>query len=518
MQVDDALRRLKAWHAGKPLPCYQTLHFPIAAPNDVLILAFVRMGGESAPWGAVVGHPGSKPSVLTVPEARNRDLVADMVAKLAPILLRHFRHPEFSNDQVAGLDAQLPLRQLWLPNPSHTDMLHALAYSYTFTKWGSSERARLLNAVGRLAGWLFREAQRAGQVTILAATEALQSAYTFPADPYRQSHLGYLLAWLETRGGRDRRLRAAQVAERHSISTSLDPLLERESLDEPVERWGEASKAGNEKKARHEAATIDRTLTEELLHRYHLVEAALDVIASDKRRVNLGVKKLTAQSLAEMWYQYLRLELRLEDENDGPVFVPSPETDRSPAAAAARYYLYSASDEFRLSALIHDDEELQDEVIALGEGLRGTIVAVRDDGEGRRTRPVWTIEAPEEAPLRIREGAELCVSGTPSRVVRVRTIDRKSAGVLRVEVEVTALLTVPRNNDGSVLPASDARHRGRQVTLLPTSKDQISRLKIKHVWDATRPGGWLTHARPMGAHAALPEDVRDEREPLTLGE
>jgi hypothetical protein len=514
MQVDQALRRLTAWHAGKPLPLYQTLHFPVAAPNDNLILAFVRMGGESAPWGVAVGHPGAKPTVLTVPEARNRDLVASMVAELAPILLRHFRHPEFSNDQVSGLDRDLPLRQLWLPNPSHTEMLHAIAYSYTFTKWGSPERAHRLNAIGRLGGWLFREAQRAGQVTVMAATDALQTAYTFPADPVRQAHLGYLLAWLETRGGRDRRLRAAQEAEVHSISTSLDPLLERDTLDKLVERWGDASKAGDTRKATRDAAAIERTLKDELLHRYRLVEAALDVITSDKRRVNIGVSKLTGESMAEWWYQYLRLELRLEDEVDGPVFVPSPETDRSPAAAAARYYVYSASDEFRLSALIHDDDELQEEVIAAGDGLRGKIVEVRDEGEGRKTRPVWTIEAPEEAPLRIREGTDLCVGGLPSRQVCVRTIDRKSAGMLRVEVEVRSLLTVPRDNDGSVLPAADPRHRGREIVLLPTSKDRISRLKVKHVWETDRPGAWLTHARPAGARAALPDDVRDEREPL----
>ena len=282
----------------------------------------------------------------------------------------------------------------------------------------------------------------------------------------------------------------------------------------PVQRR-DASKAGDERKAKREAAAIERTLRDELLHRFQLVEAALDVITGDERRVNMGVKKLTAESLREHWYQYLRLELRLEDEQDGPVFVPSPETDRSPAAAAARYYVYSASDDFRLAALIHDDEELQAEVIASGDGLRGKITDVREEGEGRSTRPVWTIEAPEEAPLRIREGSDLCVAGTPSRQVSVRTIDRKSAGVLRVEVEVTALKTVPRDNPGSILPAADPRLRGRAVVLLPVSKDQIPRLKSQRVWERTRPGAWLTHAGPAGTLAILPDDVRDEREPVT---
>ena len=78
MNGQQVLHRLRAHHAGKPLPRYDTIHFPIAKNQDLLILAFLRMGGESAPWGLAVGHPGRRPTLFSVPEARNRDLVADI--------------------------------------------------------------------------------------------------------------------------------------------------------------------------------------------------------------------------------------------------------------------------------------------------------------------------------------------------------------------------------------------------------------------------------------------------------
>lgn len=509
MQSDTAVRRLKAWHEGKPLPLYETRHFPVAEDDNALILAFVRMGGESSPWGIALGAPGKKPTIFSVPEARNRDLVADMVAEAAPILLKHFRNPEYSTDVIEGPDHPLPLRQLWVPNPSHLELLHAISYSYTFTKWGAAARAKKLNAIGRLAGWLFREAQRPGQVSVMTATEALRSCYSFPSSNVRQSHLGYLLAWLSTGGNRERRLKAATEAEQRSISMTLDPALERDRLDELLDKWNKAQRADDERTMSKKANDIRKVLEPELVHRFELVEQSIEAIHKDKRRVNAGVPKLEKESRHEHWYQYIRLEQKLNDDSDGPAFIPSPETDRNPAAAAARYYVYAASEEYRINALLHDDKELQDEVIAAGNAVRGKILEVWDEGNGRAVVPVWVIEVGDDIPLRVREGTDLCVLGTPSRTVQIRKIRDAGASKLLIEVEVKGLKTAPRDNKAGVLPAADSRQKGRLVTLLPTAKDGISRLKTKRIWERKVPGAWITHTTPGGPNAELPVDVLD---------
>src|SRR5207245_11282338 len=143
---------------------------------------------------------------------RNRTVGADMAAEFAPALLPHFRHRDYDRTSPTGPQQIGPLRQLWLPNGTHRDMLHFIAYAYTFTRVGERDRAKTLNKLGRATGWLFREAMRPGQQTVMVASEALQTAYTFPAEDVRQAHLGLLLAWVATKGGRDASLGGAQKA------------------------------------------------------------------------------------------------------------------------------------------------------------------------------------------------------------------------------------------------------------------------------------------------------------------
>lgn len=514
MRPDEAIKRLQAWHAGRPLPAYSTRHFAIAENDELLIVAFVRMGGESAPWGIVWGHPGAPPRVITVPEARNRDGVAGMVATFAESLLEHFLSP-LTHDWEGWTtrDRSLQLRQLWMPNASHIDMLHFLAYSYTFTKFGTAERFALLNALGRLAGWLFREHDRPGQMAVMAATDALRGTYIFPAEDIRQAHLGYLLAWLDTNGTREKRLLAAQTAEEHSISISIDPAVERDELDPLVAQWNDktlSSRAQNSAKA-----NIDEILGRELRARFALVERSISHLRSKGPRENAGVVRLSEATMEEHWYQYLRMEIRYNDSQDGVAFTPSPETDRNPAAAASRYLVQQASEEFHLSALIHDDEELQQVSLLSGDGIRGVCVDVQDVGTGRAIRAVWTIDVPEIAPLRIREGSKLCRVGVPKRALQVQSVTRKNGDTVRVELLVAGALKAFVDDRGVQHPICNSRaYVGEEMTLVPVSMDQISRLKNGKIWGAAGPGSWLTHAKPTGARTRLPKDVAGEDENL----
>lgn len=514
MRPDQAIKRVRAWHTGKPIPAHSTRHFAIADDEDLLIVAFVRMGGESAPWGIAWGHPGEDPSLLTVPEARNRESVATMIAQFAPLLLEHFWSPHTRDwDGARERDKSIPLRQLWMPNGSHVDMLHFLAYSYSFTKFGPRERYLLLNALGRLAGWLFREHDRPGQMTVMPATDALRDTYVFPAEDIRQAHLGYLMAWLETSGGREKRLNAAQEAESHSISISIDPAVEREMLNPLVDQWND-TRLGS--RVREKAkAEIAKVLEGELRARYELVQRSIAHLRAKGPRENRGVASLTDASSEEHWYQYLRLELRVDDEYDGQAFTPSPETDRAPAAAASRYLIQQASEEFRVAALIHDDEEMQREALASGDGIRGQCVKVRNLGDGNSIQAVWTLDVPEIAPLHIREGSTLCPVGCPKRTLRVESVDRIEHDLLRVEVLVIGAKKAFIDENRRAHPiANSPAFKGKEMTLVPASMHQIPRLKTKKIWNKDVPGGWITHAPPAGPKAKLPEDAAGEDENL----
>ena len=310
LNARDVVQRLRAFDLGRPLFRGETRHFASAEGADNLVVAFVRMGGESRPWGIAFGHPGGAPTVLTVPEGRNRDLVADMCAEFAPILLKHLRTPNYVADAPTNWEELRPFRQIWLPNVSHLDMLHHLAYAYTFTKWGAGKRGRL-NAFGRACGWLFREAQRPGQQHVMVATQALKEFFVFPAQDVRQGHLGFLLAWLNPDVDRNARMKSAIEAERHSVSASLDPDLER--ITEPLlESWLEARRAANEAEMDAAAVKLKARLIPELVRRYDLCTDAISILTRDERRVNAGVPTLVQEGLKEQWFQHTRQEAQIE--------------------------------------------------------------------------------------------------------------------------------------------------------------------------------------------------------------
>lgn len=509
MKERDIVRRLVAFREGQPLPRGETKHVHITSDDDLLVVAFVRMGGESRPWGIALGHPDTDPTILTVPEGRNRDLVADMCSSFGPTLLGHLRTPGYVRgppDEWADLR---PIRQVWLPNGSHVDMLHHLAFAYTFTRWGAEARA-VLNALGRAVGWLFREAQRPGQQHVIVATEALLSSYTFPAQPARLEHLGFLLAWLDEDLSRTKRSEAAHEAERLAMSTTLDPTVERSQTENRLAEWHEARER-EDADAEHAAADEIRTCLEnELRRRYGLTVEAIEHLRGDTRRTNRGVVQLVTEGLKEQWYQHTRLELRRHSEEDGPAFTPSPETDRYPAAAGSRYMVHLASVELAESVLLHDDLDLQAEAIARGDGFRGTVTEVENRGIGRRIDPVWTVRNHAPGPLRLRRGNWVSVVGLPQRVGKILTITDEPDGGRTFEVEVIQWKTKPQSAPPGTLSAIDPTLVGTEVGLVRHSDGQISRMKSYRIWSTDNPGSWLTHARPAGPRTAVvPEAAED---------
>ena len=330
MNEREIVRRLRAYAEGAPVPIGSTVRVQVAE-EGTLFLAFIRMGGESSPWAIGWKLPGNPCRCLTVPEARNRDLVAQMLAGFAPTLLEHLLHPAHASPHHAEFDEdEVPHRQVWLPNGSHIEMLHFLGSRYTFARRGPKERVETLNALGRACSWLFRESTRPDQMTVFAATDVLRSAYSFPADDMRQGHLGFLMAWLSAPGNRQQRQQLARAAEKESISTLLDPSLERDPLAEFVADYHDVRSTKSAAATTAAEKKIAAVLRGELTRRLELTEAAWERVIADERPYNTGLEKLVSESTSEMWWKYLRYEY-----GETP-FVPSPETDRSAPSAANR--------------------------------------------------------------------------------------------------------------------------------------------------------------------------------------
>jgi hypothetical protein len=409
----ETIFRLRAWKEGKPLRHGEKINVFVADDDDLMVISFLRMGGESRPWGVAIGNCGTNPKVLTVPDGRNRTLVADMMADFGSTLLSFFRHPAYSMESPANYETDSP-RQIWLPGPTHVEMLHFLALAYARTRF-QRENVELLRSLGNLANCLYIEKQRPGQQTVISAAAALRDAYYFPSAAIRQAHLGHLLGWLNGGTSRDQRLAAATEAEEFSVATTLEPELERKTLEPEVERWNEARKTNDESAMTASASAINRFLTKELVRRWQLTCDSIQQLRNDRRRPNPGLLNLVNSGKPKFYWLWGEQALR---EHDGQQpYWPNVYTDKHPRTSARRFILRNAESEEARFHLVHGDRELQREELAAGHGFIATVVKVD------KSKPNWKLTYSYPDFPTFNTGKKLELAGFPSMKLIVDDVD-----------------------------------------------------------------------------------------------
>jgi hypothetical protein len=454
------------------------------------------MGGESIPWAVGYGRPGEKPTVLTTPEPRNRDLLAQMLRPLGAVLLEQLQ-------LMAGPTGANHGAQVWLPGRAHFEMLHHLALRYTFARRGEEQTVRDLNLLGRTAFALFAEAEMPGSTLVLSAPQALRSAYTFPAEDIRQEHLGFLLPWIQPGLTVEQRRELAHKAEQHAVSASLDPAIERDQLEPLVSRWNAVSKNGKESERREPESAIHAILKREIERRYRLLDEAIALLRADPRTVNQGLGELHELSVKRLQPELPAIENGRVAIDGQMLYVRSPESDHHPKVAAARLFELETCEQESSCALLHDDEELQLSAVLTGTAIRGTLVEIASMGRSI----VWTIDSPYECPLHLRERSTLCVAGCPKRKIQIKRIDPLRHG-RRFVVEVDSAVRATSDLSGNTVPAaSHISLRGRTITLVETSSRTFLPMRRRSLWKQDKPGDWILSAGRPSADVVDEEDA-----------
>lgn len=506
MILRTVAQKLQAWDKGAPVARYETLHQAVVPPDQAMVVAFVRMAGESRPWGVAWGVVGAEPRIENVPDGRVRDDVAVLCADFAEGLLTHMRVHNWTYDPVGKSAAAGELRQIWLPNGQHLAMLHQLNYTYSQTKFGGANQS-ILQALGRLSGWMFRDCSRTGHQHVVDATRALSSAFAFPAQGARTAHLGYQLAWLGTPGESDSRMAAANGAEQLTVSPTMDPSVEREELSDLVESW-QAGRREGAPPADAEVRISD-VLEEELARRWCLTEKAYQLLANGPIPVNPGVDSLIGQAHSEFWFQHQRIELRQNDPSQGPAFIAHPETDYHGSSAASRYLIHASNDEGYGGHLIHHDPALFSESLADGRAFVIAVEQVANLGSGRSTVPVWVVVLDGEVPNRIRENSRLVPyesRGHQATVTSISVLEDRT----ELQLEWTTRKTRALSCGIGAKPVDDA-WIGEEVAFVLSDAADLTRRRSQRVWAAKDgPGAWLTHGKaPAPMQIAYEDDTYD---------
>ena len=113
MSMRELVRQLNAVKAGQPIHRYSTLHIRI--DENPMVVAFIRMAGESRPWAIAYGRfQDPEPKFLSIADGRNRLAVAEMCEKFAEDLLEYFRVAGYTWDPITKenlMEGEIP--QIW---------------------------------------------------------------------------------------------------------------------------------------------------------------------------------------------------------------------------------------------------------------------------------------------------------------------------------------------------------------------------------------------------------------------
>ena len=187
--------------------------------------------------------------------------------------------------------------------------------------------------------------------------------------------------------------------------------------------------------------------------------------------------------------------------------IASPETDRHSLVAASGYVMLEADHDRYINALIHHDIDLQDDLLTAGDGLRGRIVGIRDESEGRKTRAIWIVEEDWARPLRLRLGDLIVQAGYPKRKAEIRHIFERPTHPRRFELEIVNGI---REGDGPLGHRPlDGRWKRKSVTFLSLGEPGFAYMKRKMLWERDGPGTWLTHKQPWENWSIAGEDDYD---------
>lgn len=492
MSTNEIVKQLRACEKVAPVSRYSTKHIHLA--DNPMIVAFVRMAGESRPWGIAYGQLKDKsPKVLTAGDGRNREEVARIAEEFAATLLTYCRAEGYTFDPITKENYQLSaIPQIWVPDDRHVEMFHHLEYAYWRTR-KDDDRNTPLTALARLSGWIFREYNKKGQQFIIDSAKALRDSYVFPTDTSSLGSLTTAIAWF----GKGRDLQKKRVVAREAanqrVSTTLDPNLDKKVLVPLVDQRADLLRAG--KSITSVNKKIHDELSPELVARWSAVKDAYVILANDTRDENAGVRSLIENSLDRYVSQFQRLELRIQDPTEGPAFTPHPETDFHGSAAAAAYYKMSQAESAYIATLIHYDKELQAESLASGHSFLGKVKRIDNLGVGRSTRAIWTLEVEMTDLLRLREGESYAILGNPKSSFTVREVTLLKENLLQIEGEWFS----PRA--GQLLAAAntkplDSSWINDRVMFVPINSSHFENMRSKAVWDAAHGiGAWLTHGR-----------------------
>ena len=476
MSTLTALARAQAFASGRAEPVATVRHLHLH-DRPFVFLPLSMAGEANAPLAAMAGTEQSSPTLLVVPQPRNRDQRFAFAASLADLLLPYVDSFTGVAEPIAvdrGRDVRyrfVDAPQVWVPNTGGVDFLKLFGRSTRFRRVdGDYPVPPAVPLLGRWLTFFAQSAEVPGASLLLNAVQALGLHWASGQSSAEDAQLAALLAWISPPAGMSGR-EAALEAEGRAAGPATEPEFDNKVLAPLM--------------AADDVDGLTEALREVLQPTWDQVWHALALL----RGLPPGARVASRWDADRDVFSAFVANLA----EGGP---PQPRRDGAVAAAARLHRLENAAARYAVQRAFDDPLVMAEHRLA-GTAFAATVTLAdpdRIDNAGRRPvlRPRIMVATTE--PVRVAPGATLTSPARPGQKAKV--------------VSITATAT------GSDVLLELSGGMGRKMVAEPGSVPAVGeRLLLTILSEAFRPGAafpdasetpW-THGGPGGEPMAVVE-------------
>ncbi|RKN29940.1 hypothetical protein [Micromonospora musae] len=473
------------------------------AKRPLVFIPLTMAGEANAPLAAMAGDDPDNPTLLIVPQPRNRDQRFAFAAELADIVIGYV--DSFLDDveevttnrgkEVRHRYADAP--QLLVPNPGGVGFTRLFGRSTRFRRTdGDYPVHPSVPLLGRWLTYFTERAEHPGSSALVPMTQALTMHWATGQSPLEDAQLAAFMGWIAPPDG----LTGAEAATAAEdpvtwppAGPATDPTFDNEVLAPAMAAYDRAVATDSHVDRRR--GELEEALRTQLEPTWRLMWHAVSLL----RDLPAGA------SVAKRWAEDRDAFTNFTEQLDAGGF-PQPRRDGAVAAARRLHRMERALTSYEVQRA-YDDPMVMADYRLTGEAFVGDVTAahptrVDTSGKKRVLRP-W-IAVTTTDPVMVTPGTTLLSPEQPDgQKARVMSVTRKDDGTTAVVLELTGGM-------------------GRSLTPAPGSVPEVGkRICYTTLSDSFMPPGsfpsreetpW-THGGPPAPYedsAPTAEDAREE--------
>lgn len=405
------------------------------ADRPLVFIPLTMAGEANAPLAAMVGDDPEDPTLLIVPQPRNRDqrfaFAADLAGVVVPYINNFHGTVEATNKGKVTRHRYADAPQLLVPNPGGVGFTRLFGRSTRFRRTdGDYPVDPSVPLLGRWLTYLAERAEHPGSSALVAMTQALSMHWVTGQSPLEDAQLAALLAWITPPSGMTGTEAAAAAEDPVTwppAGPATDPTFDNEELAPAMAAYDRAVTTGSQ--VSRSRTKLENLLRSQLEPTWRLMWQAISLLRELSAGAHVAKRWTDDRDAFTNFTAYL--------EQGG---IPQPRRDGAVAAARKLHHMERALTSYDVQRA-YDDPMVMAEYRLTGEAFVGEVTAahptrVDSSGKKRVLRP-WIAVTTADTVL-VTPGTTLYSPEQPEQQkARVMSVAPKDDGTTAVVLELT---------------------------------------------------------------------------------